>query len=277
MYSVAAASASSQSAVNFEARLAHGAMLKKIIDSIKDLVTEGNFDCSETGIKLQAMDSSHVALVSLAMNREGFEEYKCLKPMSMGINIGSMAKLLKCAGNEDFITLRAGESSDSVGLVFENPKQTRDSNFDLKLMEIDSEHLGIPDTQYSCVVSMSAGEFQRICREIAIIGDTVTINCSKEGVRFSVAGDMGSGSIALHPNGSDGSDCGKDEIPTIIKLDEEVNLTFALRYLNMFAKASSLSDTVTLKITKDVPLVVEYGMDLLGHIRFYLAPKIEED
>ena len=39
----------------FEARLTEGGMLKKITEAMKDLVTEANFDCSTTGISLQAM------------------------------------------------------------------------------------------------------------------------------------------------------------------------------------------------------------------------------
>jgi proliferating cell nuclear antigen len=62
-----------------------------------------------------------------------------------------------------------------------------------------------------------------------------------------------------------------------IKLEEEVSLTFALRYLNFFAKATPLSTTVSLKMSPDVPLVVEYAIEEMGHIRFYLAPKIEEE
>jgi proliferating cell nuclear antigen len=30
-------------------------------------------------------------------------------------------------------------------------------------------------------------------------------------------------------------------------------------------------------MSPDVPLVVEYKMGDLGHVRFYLAPKIEEE
>jgi proliferating cell nuclear antigen len=41
-----------------------------------------------------------------------------------------------------------------------------------------------------------------------------------------------------------------------IKLDEPVTLTFALRYLNFFTKASSLSDDVSLSLSPDVPLMV---------------------
>jgi proliferating cell nuclear antigen len=38
----------------FEARLIQGNLLKKLIDSIKELVTESNFDVSPQGISLQA-------------------------------------------------------------------------------------------------------------------------------------------------------------------------------------------------------------------------------
>jgi proliferating cell nuclear antigen len=60
-----------------------------------------------------------------------------------------------------------------------------------------------------------------------------------------------------------------------IKLEEPVTLAFALRYLNFFTKATSLSSDVTLSLSPDVPLMVEYKMEELGHIRFYLAPKID--
>lgn len=153
----------------FEARLQQGGILKKILESIKDLVTDANFDCSSTGISLQAMDSSHVSLVALFLRSEGFEHYRADRNISLGINLASMAKILKCAGNDDCITLKAQDNGENVTFMFESPKQTRVSHFSLKLMDIDSEHLGIPKTQYQCVVQMSAGEFQRIVREISIL------------------------------------------------------------------------------------------------------------
>ena len=41
-------------------------------------------------------------------------------------------------------------------------------------------------------------------------------------------------------------------------------------------QATPLSGTVSLKMSPDVPLVVEYAIEDIGHIRFYLAPKIED-
>jgi proliferating cell nuclear antigen len=60
-------------------------------------------------------------------------------------------------------------------------------------------------------------------------------------------------------------------------MNEPVQLTFALRYLNFFTKATPLSSTVTLSMSADVPLVVEYKIADMGHLKYYLAPKIEDE
>lgn len=50
--------------------------------------------------------------------------------------------------------------------------EDRVSDFEVKLMDIDSEHLGIPDTDYAATIHMPASEYQRICRDLSSIGDT---------------------------------------------------------------------------------------------------------
>lgn len=69
----------------FEARLMQGSLLKKIIEAIKDLVTDANFDCTENDFSLQAMDSSHVSLVAMTLEKDGFEHFRCDKAVSMGM------------------------------------------------------------------------------------------------------------------------------------------------------------------------------------------------
>ena len=107
----------------FEARLVEGSLLKKVMESIKDLLNEASWDCSGNGMCLQAMDSSHVALVSLMLKSEGFENYRCDRNLSLGINLASMSKILKCASNDDIITIRADDEADSVTFIFESPSK----------------------------------------------------------------------------------------------------------------------------------------------------------
>jgi len=106
-----------------ELRLVQGSLLKKVLEAIKDLVTDANFDCASTGFSLQAMDSSHVALVALLLRSEGFEHFRCDRNISMGMNLTSMAKMLKCAGNDDIITIKADDGGDSVTFMFESPSK----------------------------------------------------------------------------------------------------------------------------------------------------------
>jgi proliferating cell nuclear antigen len=259
----------------FEARLTQGSLLKKIIDSVKDLVETANWDCSSGGMALQAMDASHVSLVSLLLRSDGFEQYRCDRNLSLGINMGSMTKILKCASNDDIITLKSEDDSDSVTFMFESPKQDRVCEYEMKLMDIDSEHLQIPEANHEAIVKLPAQEFNRICRDLSSISESVVITVNKEGVKFHASGELGNGNITLKPSSSVDDESEKNAV--VIELQETVCLTFALRFLCNFTKATPLSDSVTLSMSKDVPLVVEYRIGESGYIRYYLAPKIEDD
>ena len=151
--------------------------------------------------------------------------------------------------------------------------QNNNNKTELKLMDIDSEQLGIPETDYKCTIQMPSGEFQRIIRDMQVLGDTATISCTKEGVRFSVSGDLGTGNVLVRQNSAHE----KEEERVLIEMEEPVELTFALRYLNFFTKATSLGGTVILSMSPEVPVVVEYPIGETGYIKYYLAPKIDED
>ncbi|BGP39503.1 proliferating cell nuclear antigen [Rhodotorula kratochvilovae] len=174
-------------------------LLKKVLDAVKELVTDANFDCSDEGIKLQAMDNSHVALVSLNLVRSGFTQYRCDRDMSLGMSLTSLQKIVKCAANNDMVTLRADESQDVLALLFEAKHTDRVGEYEMKLMDIDQEHLGIPDTVYDAEIDLSSAEFARIIRDLKELGESVKIEVSKEGVRFSAEGDIGNASVTLKP------------------------------------------------------------------------------
>jgi proliferating cell nuclear antigen len=79
--------------------------------------------------------------------------------------------------------------------------EDRISEYEIKLMDIDQEALGIPETEYDAKVTLSSAEFARICRDLLQLGESVRIEVSKEGVRFTSEGDAANGSILLRPAG----------------------------------------------------------------------------
>ena len=70
-----------------ELRFVQGSLLKKVLETIKDLVTNIKYDCLVTGFSLHAMASSHVALMTFLLRYEGLEHYKCNRNISMWMNI----------------------------------------------------------------------------------------------------------------------------------------------------------------------------------------------
>lgn len=107
----------------FIARLEQGHLLKKIMESIKDFVSNVNIDISPSGISMQAIDQSHVALVSLNLKEVGFGpgNYRADRPMTIGLSITNLNKVLKCAGTEDIITMKADADPSHLSFIFESP------------------------------------------------------------------------------------------------------------------------------------------------------------
>merc|ERR1719428_574639 len=120
-----------------EASLSHAVLLKKVVDAIKDLCKDVNFDCSEKGMQVQSMDSSHVALVSLFLRESAFSEFKCDRPTSLGMNVDSLGKILKMCGPNDSLKLRYSTNADVVSFQCESGEDDRIADFDLKLMQIE--------------------------------------------------------------------------------------------------------------------------------------------
>ena len=169
----------------------------------------------------------------------------------------------------------------ALPLTFSSAESDRVAEYDMKLMDIDSEHLGIPDTSYDAVVKMSSSEYARICRDLSVVGESVKIDVSKDGVGFSSEGEVGAAKLtlkqgagsAVHANDDDeeedeeskpkgkkrkaGAASGAEEsVPVEIQLQQSVSLTFSLKYLSLFAKAAPLCKGVALHMSNEVPLLV---------------------
>jgi proliferating cell nuclear antigen len=65
----------------------------------------------------------------------------------------------------------------------------------------------------------------------------------------------------------------EDEPGVSIILEKQVSLTFSLKYLSNFAKSAPLAKEVSLNMSNDVPLLVQFDFEQ-GTLQFFLAPKV---
>lgn len=91
-------------------------------------------------------------------------------------------------------------------------------------------------------------------------------------MKFAAAGDIGNGSVTLRQH----TNVDKPEGNVEIDLSEPVALSFSLKYLVGFTKATGLSAQVKICLSNEVPLLVEYSLagGQSSFLRFYLAPKV---
>lgn len=75
----------------------------------------------------------------------------------------------------------------------------------------------------------------------------------------------------------------------MLQVNHPVSQTYAVKYLVFFSKAASLSNCCKLSLTAHRPIAVKFDIldpiqgesrsaaPKLGHFKFYLAPKMDED
>eukprot|EP00921_Rhytidocystis_pertsovi_P012503 GHVQ01020321.1.p1 GENE.GHVQ01020321.1~~GHVQ01020321.1.p1 ORF type:complete len:269 (-),score=45.15 GHVQ01020321.1:481-1287(-) len=259
-----------------EARLSQGSLLKKLFEAIREMVSDVNLECDESGMSMQSMDSSHVALVSFKLNDSLFDTYRCDISRSLGLNMTSVCRVFKMCGTNDSVTIRCEDEGDTIQFIIENDRSDKMSHVELKLMQIDTDSLGVPESEFDCVAIMPAKELASYARIYAEMNDSITISVDKNEIRLICRGDVGGGSTIFKPTDSEN----KDELVQIVTCKKPTSLQFALRYINNFAKAQMVGASVKLSLTEQSPLEVRYLLnendESVGFLRFFLAPKMEE-
>lgn len=261
----------------FSAHVKEASTFKKVIDSIKDLVTEANFLCTSDGLQMQAMDKSHVALICLTLLSEGFIEYDCPSDFTLGLNVSLLSKILKCAENNDSLRLEADADGDCLNVTFESPNGQRKSTFEMRRTTLDGDQVEIPDAEYQCSVKMPCSQFKKVVSDLGLLGETCSLEVKKGEVVFSLSSEVGGNAqFALKEDRTSKREMDQ----TCIDVDEDdrrVKMAFAVSYLNQFAKTSGISEQVGFFMSDGMPLYITYDMGEIGSVGYYLAPKIMGD
>jgi len=253
----------------FEFHTVQSHCLKTLFEVLKDILTDVNICFDETGIRIMTMDGNHVALIHLKLEAENFEYFFCKQKTMIGVCMMSFYKLMKTVSNTDTITMFMEESNtDLLHIAVKNSDKNSITNFSLKLLDIDEEYLEVPDVDIDCIVTMHSNEFQKLCRDMTNIKDSITITSRANTISFSCEGDFAKWDTVIGET-SHGLTFNK-------QTDDFISGTYSLKYINLFTKSTNLCNTIELYLKPDYPLIMKYNVGNLGEIRFCLAGKCDE-
>ena len=255
-----------------EIKTVQSAAFRVLIEALKEILTDANFEFDESGIKIIAMDSSHTVLVHLKLNSENFEKFECKKKRILGVNMLNLFKLIKTMGNNDSLTLFLDEDNESVLCIrIENSEKNSVTNYKLNLMDLHEDNIQIPPATFDSVITIPSVDFQKICRDMHNLADDIEIKSLDNQLIFNCKGHFASQETCIG-EANTGLTFLKNHTP-----DEIVQGVFALKHLVLFSKCTNLCNTIELFLKNDYPLIIKYTVASLGEIKLCLAPKVDND
>jgi len=246
-----------------------GNAIRTLFEVLKEIVHDVNLRIDSTGVKLLTLDGARCALVYMRLRADAFEEFRCEGSFNLGINMASMFKLVKTSGSHDTITLYMDSATNNeLGIKIQNAEKNSVTDFKLKLLDVDDEIMTLPDVEFESVITMPSAFFQRMCRDMLNISDTIVIKSCGSQLVLGCNGDFARQETVIGE-----TDAGMN---IAAKTDKTIEGRFSLKYLSLFCKASNLSNTIELFLKESYPLILKYNVASLGELRFGVAPKVDE-
>lgn len=255
----------------FEAKTVQSNAFRVLTEAMKEILTDTNVDLDSTGIKIVSVDASRTVLVHLKLDSKNFEYYFCPNLIIVGISMLNFFKLIKTMSNNDTLTLFVEkDDTNHLGIKIENSDKNSITNYKLNLMDINVEKIDIPPATFESVITIPSTDFQKICRDMHNLADTIDIKSVGHNLIFSCKGDWAEQTTQIgESSGGSGLMFLKDNN------DDIVQGNFALKHLVLFTKCTGLCGTVELYLKNDYPLIVKYTVASLGSVKLCLAPQCQ--
>lgn len=253
----------------FMVRTVQASAIRTLIEALKEILTDVNIDVDSTGIKIIAMDSSHVALIHMKLLAKNFEKFYCPKQVICGVSMLRLYKLLKIMSPNDTLTLyiEKDEPSD-LKIQIETGEKGLRHNFSLKLMDLFVDKVEVPPAEFSSVLRLPSTDFQKLCRDMSNLSEEIDIKSSGNQLEFTVSNDWVDQTTVIKESVNNGMSYIQNLSP-----DEVIQGSFSIKKLVMFSKCTNLCQNIEIYLKNDYPIIIKYSVANLGEVKFCLAPK----
>lgn len=241
--------------------------IRVLVEALKDILTDVNLQINMDCIKLISMDGSKSAVIHLRLESSKFEKYECKNTFNAGINMASLHKIIKCIKNNDIFQMYIYDDDvTKLHIEIENNERKTKIHTILKLLDIDSDIIEIPNISFDSVITMPSNDFQTYIRELSIITNRIRITSENNKTIFSGEGDFAETNIIVGDSNNKINELTKHTASGI----------FNSKFLLLFTKSTNLCATVEIYLKDKYPLILVYNVANLGKIKYCLVPLIEE-
>ncbi|HEX7468217.1 MAG TPA: proliferating cell nuclear antigen (pcna) [Methanobacterium sp.] len=242
----------------FKAVLSDSNILKTSFDAISSIVDEVQMRADSEGLKLDALDRSHITFVHLELKSDVFDIFSCKEPLKINVDTEELMKVLKRAKSDDMVELSVDEGN--LIITFEGEARR---TFKIRLIDIEYEAPSPPQLEYPTEFEIPFSLLKNSIQDIDIVSDKISLIVDEDKFIASAEGEFGDAKIEyLHGE----------------KIDNKAKSVFSLEKIKEMLKADKFSETAFLRLGNDMPLNLSLKMASdEGELSFLLAPRIESE
>lgn len=238
-------------------KLENPKLFSEIISIISELVLEVRIKVNREGVSILAIDPANVAMVSFKLPNTAFSEFNIEKEEVLGVSLESLKAVLRRCSSSSVLILERQENELKIEIVDKIRRE-----FNLALIEIESEEKQIPNLDFASRIEMSSSDFQEAVEDCAVVADACNFVTE-------------AGKFVIRAKGSLNSF--KSEFTDEIKIQaQDSNAKYSLEYLQKIIKATKITDKVIINFGDDYPLKLDFNTPFI-ELGFILAPRVESE
>jgi len=237
-------------------KLENPLLFSRVIEIISELVTEVRIKIYPSGLNITAMDPANVSMVRFLLPKSSFSSFEVGSEV-LGVNLDNLKKILRRCGTGSSLVMEKKENMLNIQI---QDKIKR--NFDLALIDVESEEKDLPNLEFSSFVELDSSDFVDSIEDCSVVSDA----CS-----FVIK----NGKFIIEAKGLNSAMCEFSGDEARIAA-ENCKAKYSLEYLQKFSKAAKLAEKITLKFAEDHPLRIDIKNSFL-ELSFLLAPRVETE
>lgn len=237
-------------------KLENPGVLARVIEIISELVTEVRIKINSSGLSITAIDPANVSMVKFVLPKNSFSVFETSDEV-LGINLENFKKILRRCGIGSSLIMEKKEGFLNIKILDRIKR-----NFNLSLIEIESEEKEMPNLDYSSIVELNSLDFIDAIEDCMVVSDACSFVIENEKFIIEARGL----NSAL-------SEFSGDEAKIQA---ENCKSRYSLEYLQKFIKGAKLAERIILRFADDHPLKLDIKNEFM-ELSFLLAPRVETE
>lgn len=237
-----------------------GHVWRYVISGVKELIKEGIIVFGDDGVRLRALDPSHIVLVDMYFPKESFSEYEVSEETRVPLNFEEMAKVFRRAGKKDMLIMELAK--DKLKITFEGRLRR---TFQEPLISIEHSEIGDIKIPFKVDIRVASLIFKEAVEDLEPIGEIIGFEADSEKLILFNESETARASVELTPDSG--------LISSIVQ--EPQRAIYSYDYVSSFLPVADVADTVRIQFSTDMPLKLTYELPQGSWFIVYVAPRSE--